>query len=231
MSETLTFKVQEYDAPLDLILSLITKHKLDIFDIDITSLLRQYIDAISAWREKNLDVASEFLEMASRLVHMKTVSLLPRHEEESERLKQELSGQLIEYRLCKAAAGALGLCDLSGDLFVRGPMGLKVDETYALTHPAGILFTALADAIGKSARRMPPPRGSFEPLVSRPVVSVTSKIFAVLRCLRRDGKITMDRLFTAESGRSAMVAIFLAVLELVKSKKIMISQDMIVMRK
>ncbi|MCL2033983.1 MAG: segregation/condensation protein A [Oscillospiraceae bacterium] len=223
MDAKLTFKVQEYDAPLDLILNLLSKHKLNIFDIDLTSLLEQYMSAISLWREKNLDVASEFLEMASRLVHMKTISLLPRHEEESERLRQELSGQLIEYRLCKVAAEQLGLNNLSGDIFVRRPMPVEIDETYVMTHPAGILFSALTDALGKNARRMPPPRESFEPLVSKPVVSVTSKIFSVLRLLRRDGKIKMDRLFTAQTGKSGMVATFLAVLELVKSKKIVIT--------
>ena len=222
MDAKLTFKVQEYDAPLDLILHLISKHKLDIFDIDLTSLLQQYLAAIALWREKNLDVASEFLEMASRLVHMKTISLLPRHEEESERLKQELSGQLIEYRLCKIAAEQLGLSDLSGDIFVRKPARVEIDETYTMTHPAGILFAALTDALGKNARRMPPPREAFEPLVTKPVVSVTSKIFTVLRLLRKDGKIKMDSLFTAETGKSGMVATFLAVLELVKSKKIII---------
>ena len=223
MDSKLTFKVQEYDAPLDLILHLLARHKLDIFDIDLTSLLQQYLAAIALWREKNLDVASEFLEMASRLVHMKTISLLPRHEEESERLKQELSGQLIEYRLCKIAAQRLALCDLSGDIFVRKSAEIEIDETYAMTHPAGVLFAALTDALGKNARRMPPPRETFEPLVSKPVVSVTSKIFSVLRVLRKTGKIKMDKLFTAETGRSGMVATFLAVLELVKSKKIIIT--------
>jgi segregation and condensation protein A len=223
MDAKLTFKVQEYDAPLDLILHLLSKHKLDIFDIDLTSLLSQYLAAISLWREKNLDVASEFLEMASHLVHMKTISLLPAYEQESERLKQELSGQLIEYRLCKLAAEQLGLGDLSGDIFVRNPMQIEIDETYTFTHPAGILFAALTDALGKNARRMPPPRESFEPLVAKPVVSVASKIYTVLRTLRVSGKIKMDKLFTSETGKSGMVATFLAVLELVKSKKIVIT--------
>lgn len=223
MTDKPTFQVAEYDAPLDLILHLISKHKLDILDIDITSLLRQYMAAISSWRERNLDVASEFLEMASRLVHMKTVSLLPRHEDESEQLRRELSGQLVEYRICKLAAQRLERLNL--DIIVRPPQKIEEDETYTLRHPAGMLFAALGDALGRNARRMPPPREAFEPLVSRPVVSVTSKIFSVLRILRRSGRVKLDELFTADTGRSGVIATFLALLELMKSRKIYVDRD------
>lgn len=216
--EKLTFQVAEYDAPLDLILQLISKHKLNILDIDLSSLLEQYIAAISQMRERDLELSSEFLEMASRLVHMKTISLLPRHEEEAEQLKRELVGQLIEYRLCQLAAKQLG--ELSLDIFTRAPMEIEIDETYTLTHPAWILRAALDDAVGKGARRKPPPRESFDPIVSRPVISVSSKIFAVLRALRRGGRLNMSELFSADTGRSGVIATFLALLELMKSKKI-----------
>lgn len=217
------FQVAEYDAPLDLILHLISKHKLDILDIDISSLLEQYMAAISSWRERDLDIASEFLEMASHLVHMKTVSLLPRHEEESEQLRRELSGQLVEYRMCKLAARRLG--ELSIDVIVRPPLKIETDETYKLSHPAGMLFAAFGDALGNNARRMPPSREAFEPLVSRPVVSVTSKIFSVLRALRGSGKVRINELFTADTGHSGVIATFLALLELMKSKKIYVERD------
>lgn len=223
--EKLSFKVAEFDAPLDLILHLLSRHKLNILDIDISSLLTQYMATIESWQHQSLDVASEFLEMASRLVYIKTVSLLPRHEEETEKLRQDLTGQLVEYRLCKLAAQQLGTQNIAQDIFVRTPAEIEVDETYTLTHPAGLLFAALSDALGKGARRMPPPRESFDPLVTRPVVSVTSKIFTLLRMLRRGGNVTMDRLFSDAAGRSSMVATFLALLELIKSKKVCMEND------
>ena len=229
--EQLTFQVAEYDAPLDLILSLIQKHKLKITDIDISSLLAQYLAAIAEWQERNLDVASEFLEMASRLVYMKSLSLLPRHEEEAELLRRELSGQLVEYRLLKLAAQRLGGMNLSQDIFVREPQPFEVDETYTLTHPAGILFTALTDALGKNAQRMPPPRETFAPLVSRPVISVSSRIFGILRRLRREQRVPLTGLFEPAAGRSGMVATFLGVLELIKSNTVVLERGRVRLRK
>ncbi|MCL2056907.1 MAG: segregation/condensation protein A, partial [Oscillospiraceae bacterium] len=153
--EKLSFKVMEYDAPLDLILHLISAHKLNIADIDISSLLEQYIAVIRNWQEHDMDVSSEFLEMASRLVYMKTVSLLPRHEEESEKLRGELTGQLVEYGICKLAAKQLGEWNISADIFFRSQADVELDLTYALCHEAGILFSALMDAQGKGTRKLP----------------------------------------------------------------------------
>ena len=91
--EQLSFKIAETEGPLDLILQLIRQHKLDIYDIEISKLLEQYMDYIQQWQETDMEIASEFLEMASRLVYIKSVSLLPKHEELEEKLKSELTGQ------------------------------------------------------------------------------------------------------------------------------------------
>ena len=86
--EKLSYKLETFEGPLDLLLYLITKNKLDICDIQISELLDQYMEQINAMQEADMDIASEFLEMAARLVYMKTVSLLPKHEE-MEALRQE----------------------------------------------------------------------------------------------------------------------------------------------
>ena len=94
--EKLTFKVNEYEGPLDLILALLSKHQIGIYDINISDLLEQYMAYIRTLRENQMEIASEFLEMASRLVYIKTASLLPRYEKEEDP-RAELVGQLLEY--------------------------------------------------------------------------------------------------------------------------------------
>ena len=105
--EKLEYHLEGFDGPLDLLLSLIAKNKLDIYDIPIAQLLDQYMEQIALMREADLDVASEFLEMAARLVQIKSASLLPRQEEEEDP-RAELTGQLLEYEQCKKAAAKLG---------------------------------------------------------------------------------------------------------------------------
>ena len=85
--QTISFKLEVFEGPMDLLLNLISKHKLNIYDIEIAKLLEQYLDYVEQMQSQQLEVASEFLEMASRLVYIKSVSLLPKHEELEEQLK------------------------------------------------------------------------------------------------------------------------------------------------
>lgn len=225
--QQLSFHVAEYEAPLDLILHLISKNKLDIMDIDISSLLDQYMEIIEKWQQMNLDIASEFLEMASRLVYMKTASLLPRNKEESDRLRGELSGQLMEYKICKLAAEKLDKQNQYSDIFIRRPMDIDIDPTYKQQHDSMELYLALVDAMGREIRRQPPSSDTFEPIVARPIVSVTSKIFTVLRLLRQEDQLALDNLFDPNLGRSGLVATFLAVLELIKSGRVKLDENML----
>ena len=102
-SAALQYKISDFEGPLDMLLQLIAKHKMDICDIEIAVLLEQYMEQIKDMQSGQMEVSSEFLEMASRLVYIKSVSLLPKHEEAQE-LKKELEGQLIEYQECRKMA-------------------------------------------------------------------------------------------------------------------------------
>lgn len=218
--EKLSFKTAEFEGPLDLLLFLISKHKMDICDVQISALLEQYLVFIDELREQDLEVASEFLEMASRLVYIKTVMLLPRHEEEGQQLKTELQGQLLEYQVCKQVAAKLGERNKTFLTFVREPMKFPADTAYKLNHPSSDLLNAYQDAIGKGRRRLPPPVQAFSGIVARRVVSVGSRIIFILKKLYRRGNAAYDSLFESSADRSELVATFLAVLELVKARRI-----------
>jgi len=223
--DKLTFKLDQFEGPLDLLLYLISKHKLNIYDIEIAKLLEQYVAHIDEAQFQNMEVASEFLEMASRLVYMKTISLLPKHEDEEEKLKQELTGQLLEYQTCKQVAALLAQQNRTADLFVREPMELETDLTYTLTHSPSELIAAYLMTLGKAQKRLPPPVTAFSGIVKHRVVSVASKIIFVLKRLYKQRLVRFDSLFEESGDRSELVATFLAVLELVKSKRVTISDD------
>ena len=228
--ERISFQVAEFDAPLDLILHLISKHKLDILDIDITSLLDQYLETIEHWKKQDLDIASECLQMASRLVYMKTVSLLPKHKDESDKLRDDLSGELMEYQICKLASEMLDEQNLYSDIFIRQPMEVDIDPTYKQVHLPHILYEALVDAMGKQARRRPPTQDEFDPIVARPFVSVNTKIVTVLRTLRTNDRVIIQDIFDPDQGRSGLVATFLAILELIKVGRIYLEDDILTIR-
>ena len=126
--EKLSYRLEAFEGPLDLLLYLIAKNKLNICDIQIVDLVDQYVAQVNAMQEQDMDVASEFLEMAARLVYMKTVSLLPKHEEMDE-LQRELTGQLLEYQECKRVAAILSE-HFSFNSFVREPAKIELDYTY-----------------------------------------------------------------------------------------------------
>lgn len=219
--EKLTFKVAEYEGPLDLLLHLIQKHQMNIYEIEISSLLNQYMEYIREWQSHDLEVASEFLDMASRLIHLKTINLLPKYEEEEQQARAELVGQLVEYAACKKAAAQLSARNLGQVIFVRPPMEMEVDLLYRLTHSAEELQRSYFDAVGRGKRRLPPRQSAFTPLVAKPVVSVNSRIIHIMRRMYKTGKMHFARLFDEnKGGRSEIVATFLAVLELLKSKRV-----------
>ena len=101
--EKLSYKLPSFEGPLDLLLYLLSKHKLDICDIPIAELLEQYMMHMEEMKQQDMEIESEFLTMAARLVHMKTISLLPKHEE-LEELQDELVTQLLDYQQCKRMA-------------------------------------------------------------------------------------------------------------------------------
>ncbi len=222
--EQITYKLPVFEGPLDLLLTLIAKNKLNIYDIEISLLLEQYTEKIKQMQEEQMEVASEFLEMASRLVYIKSTSLLPKHEEEAEEMKKELTGQLLEYQECKRIAALMAHL-VSFDSYCREPSKVDYDMTYTRTHNAIVLAEAFVRAAGRGKKKLPPPAESFKGIVARRIVPVQSRIIKVLRTLRRNGKTNYSQLFWECDDKSELVATFLAILELVKGKRIRIEGD------
>ncbi|WP_124098469.1 segregation/condensation protein A [Ruminococcus sp. Marseille-P6503] len=226
---SISFKLEAFEGPLDLLLHLISKHKLNIYDIEISLLLDQYMEYISCLETDDYESAADFLEMAARLIYIKTCSLLPQPEEAKE-LKKELEGRIIEYSLCKTAAERLKELYAGGDIFVRQQLKLPVNKAYTRTHDVSVLYDAYMGISSKAKQYKPLRANVFSPIVSHRIVSVTSKIIFVLKKLYKTGECEMSRLYSGITDKSEKVATFLAVLELTKSGRIYINDDNTVIR-
>lgn len=222
--EAISYKLDVFEGPMDLLLHLISKHKLNIYDIPIIELVTQYVDYVKQMQEQDMYVASEFLEMAARLVYIKTVSLLPVYEE-AEELKKELTGELLEYRDCQIMAGKLAQHTDGFNHFVREPAEIEVDQTYTRLHEPGELVRAYLNVVGKKLRKLPPPIEAFKGIVATKIVSVQSKIQSIYQKLKKGKKQKFRALFTDAQSRSDMISTFLAVLELAKTKKVYLDGD------
>ncbi len=223
--EQINYKIDVFEGPMDLLLHLISKHKLNINDIPIVELVNQYVDYVRKMKEQDFDVAGEFLEMAARLIYIKTVSLLPKHEE-AEILKKELTGELIEYRDCKLMAKKLSEQTDGFNRFVRPAQQGYVNYDYERFHEGEELLNAYISAAGRGRRRLPPPLDSFKVIVAKKFVSVATKVSTVMRKLWSGKRVKFLSLFQDAQTKSDMVATFLAVLELAKTKKITIEGEM-----
>ena len=163
--EAISYKLDVFEGPLDLLLHLISKHKIDINDIPILLLVEQYLDYVRQMKEENMEVASEFLEMAARLIYIKTVSLLPVHEEEADELKKELQGELLEYQDCQIMAKKLAEQANGFEQYSREPEKFAPDMTYTRLHQPIELLKAYINAVGRGKRNLPPPIEAFSGIV------------------------------------------------------------------
>ena len=217
--EKFSYKLDMFEGPMDLLLFLISKHKVSITDIPILVLVEQYLDYVKGLQVENLDAASEFLEMAARLVYIKTVSLLPAHEE-ADKLTEELRGELSEYLDCQIIAGKLSEKAQGVNFYSRSPQQFEENMTYTRFHETVEMFRAYMAAVGKGKRKLPPPIEAFSGIATKTIVSITSRITFILQKFSDSGKKRFISFFEKSESKSEMVATFLAILTLAKAKRI-----------
>ncbi len=220
-------ELEIFKGPLDLLLHLIKKHEMDIYDIPIAEITTQYLAALDAMQSLNLDIAGDFLVMASTLVHIKSRMLLPLEpdpdpEEDEADPRAELVHRLLEYQRYKVAAVTLDECDILGrDVFARSCFELPEDEKGdAELQPVGIfeLVEALRDLLKQS-----PPEPVHE--VVRERFSVAERVTMLLEMLAGCQSLAFESLVSSPRTREELVVTFLAMLELVKLRMVRIMQN------
>ena len=207
--QQLSFEINGVTTPMDVLLTLIAKHKLNIYDIAISQLLEQYLNYLADCQEQDLELAGAFLEMAAQAD------------------KEDLQESLLLYARCKQAAAILAGRYKEQQPFCRQPMPLpEPQKTYLRTYPAEVLRSSFL-SIGK--KQLPPSKAAMQEKLQRVVspktVSVFSKIVWLMRKVSHAETVSLVTLYDDISDRSARVAVFLAVLELTKHGRIGISTD------
>ena len=228
--EQLVFKTEIYEGPLELLLALIAKNKMEILDIKIAPIFEQYMAYVEMMKEMDMEIAGEFITMASELMYIKSRMLLPRKEEESDP-REELVRVLMEYKTAKEAAGWL----LEREKNFAGRFAKDTDEIRPDRGvPDAMDLALLTQAMERLLVRMGEcqreaeenrPMDKITPLIARRTVPISEKIVSVLRFLYRRRRAHFDELFDGASSRSEIVAIFYAVLELLKAERITLEKE------
>ncbi len=223
--------MEDFEGPLNLILTLLGKNKIEIKDIQISSLLEQYLEYIENMKSMDLEVASEFVAMASHLVYIKAKTVLKSSEEkevdELEELKSSLEALKNKDKYVQIKQVSQWLEDMyktGAGMFVRKAETLPPQKIYAYKHEPSDLLDPL-DRAFQETKQAPPTPGKKQ-FVPNPIIfSVTRKTAEILTHLRQWGVMSMDELMGLSESRSELVATFISILELCKSGSIVVFGD------
>ncbi len=227
MSE-LSFKIDVFEGPLDLLLHLISKNKVSICDIPISVITDQYFAYIELMQQLDMEIGGEFLVMASQLLYIKSKMLLPTPEEDEEDPRAELADRLEEYRRYKEISAQMEELSHSRDEVVfKGaePLNLPKVKTENKEIPIERLFDAFFSVIDRSASRKPLDPKSFKRVLGRTNYSVRAASKGVLGKIKKGGKAEFTSLFDGLTARGEYVATFLALLELIKENVVTMIEE------
>ena len=226
-------EMEDFEGPLDVIFLLLSKNKIEIQDVSITAILEQYLAYLEEMKRLDMEIASEFITMASHLMLIKTKMLLSAAEQqEAEDELDQLRKTLIERRR-KEAMEQIRLAvaeleprnEIGRCIFTKEPEPLRKAEGYRYQHEVKDLLRALELISERSRRQLPPPTQNFKGIVGKEPYPVAKKSGEVLRQLLLRGVEKLKALFRGNKSRSEVVATFLAILELCKTNAISLEDD------
>ena len=230
---TKTELMEDFEGPLDVILELLSKNKIEIQDVSITAILTQYLAYLEEMKRLDMEIASEFITMASHLMLIKTKMLLSAAEQAEAESELDLLRQSLMERKRKEAMEQIRIAitdleprnEIGRNLFTKEPEPLKREQGYRYKHDVSDLLRALDLITERNARQLPPPTMNFKGIVGKEPYPVTRKASEVLRQLVLRGVEKLKNLFRGNRSRSEIVATFLAILELCKTNSVTLEDD------
>lgn len=226
--DTMLYKLDSFEGPLDLLLHLISKNKVSIYDIPIVEITSQYLEAIEGIEESQLENTSEFLVMAAQLLYIKSKMLLPKKEdEEEEDPRDDLAQRLAEYQRYKEASG-----ELRKNEFWSRYMFFKEEEKidfplpeYSKEHTVDELMDAFNAILQRKIRFKKPEKKAFSGIVGREKVSVEDMAEKLSGILKQNKRLEFKKAFSGKKSKPEMVATFLAILEMIRGGRITAEYD------
>ena len=226
-------EMEDFEGPLDVIFLLLSKNKIEIQDVSISAILEQYLAYLDEMKRLDMEIASEFITMASHLMLIKTKMLLSAAEQAEAESELDLLRQSLVERQRKEAMESIRTAmaeleprnEIGRNLFTKEPEPLKKDQTYRYQHVPGDLLKALEAIAERSSRQLPPPTVNFKGIVGKEPYPVTKKSAEVLRRLILKGVERLKNLFKRNKSRSEIVATFLAILELCRTGSVTLEDD------
>lgn len=219
--------LQDFEGPLDLILFLLSKNKIEIQDIPIALILDQYLAYLEKRQQMDLEVASEFVTMAAHLMYIKTRMLLSIEDEEAQNEMDELIKSLEERQRGEAYAKVRKLTERMGvmsefgrNVITRNPEPMERGKIYEYDQEPGDLIIAMQEVMDRRGRVDTPPLKAFDEIVRREPYSVENKAREIVERLKKGGITRFLLLFRGSKSRSELVATFMAVLELCRNRVI-----------
>lgn len=226
--EELVFHLTRYDGPLDLLLALIAKNKMDILDIQISVIFGQYMEYVDDLKKMDSDAAGDFIVMASELMLIKSRMLLPHEPEDDPR--SALVQTLMDYQTVKELSGwfserektfAGRFCKDEDEL----EPGVPDDNSFCADELKKMLRSMLMRMADDETQKYDKPIEAIDPIIKRKIVSIPAKIIWVMRLMYKKSAVHLDELFENAEGRSEIIAVFYSVLELLKAGRVTLCRD------
>jgi len=226
MLEQITYRLDQFEGPLDLLLALIQKNKVSITDIPISLICDQYMEYLEEAQKMDLEIATEFIVMASDLMLIKSKMLLPHEEGTENDPRREIQNALLLHQQAKLAAEKLKpMYDDYSGRFVKGQDSVPPERGLPLDLDPGLLVKALNAVLRriKVAEALRKPQDIVSPLIKHKVVSVEEKIEQICELLEEHEEASLFFLLKDADSRSELVARFMGILELIKIQRIKIT--------
>lgn len=226
-------EMEDFEGPLDVIFTLLSKNKIEIQDVSISAILEQYLAYLDEMKRLDIEIASEFITMASHLMLIKTKMLLSAAEQAEAENELDLLRQSLIDRQRKEAMEQIRKAievleprnEIGRCIFTKEPEPLRRDMTYRYKHLPLDLLKALDTIAERSSKQLPPPTMNFKGIVGKEPYPIGRKTVEVMRRLVLRGVERLKNLFQGNKSRSEIVATFLAVLDLCKTNSVTLEDD------